>query len=229
MIDSSPSRWEVFKEPRGFIRLIEMFLAISAFATTCDFSTSVELKLTCGNQTNSWKSKFTYPFSIDSVILPSCNNSPIKHMYGNFASAAQFYVFVGVLAMILCVGICIFYVFFHDSYLRDSRFSKYEFISSVMLVLLWFAASCAWADKVQQFKEYTSVNRICNEVGVYTECRPEENATYGGLNASLIFGFTNIALWAAGLWFIWKETPWSGNSSLLGPENIAAAADGSQM
>ncbi|RTG85337.1 uncharacterized protein DC041_0002612 [Schistosoma bovis] len=90
-------------------------------------------------------------------------------MYGNFASAAQFYVFVGVLTMLFCVAMGVYYVYFHDRYFTDSRFSKY------------------------------------------------------------IFGFTNVALWAAGLWFIWKETPWSGNNSLLGPENIATAADGSQM
>ncbi|CAH8579701.1 unnamed protein product [Schistosoma guineensis] len=174
-------------------------------------------------------SGFSLLFSIDSIVLPRCIAMESKHMYGNFASAAQFYVFVGVLTMLFCVAMGVYYVYFHDRYFTDSRFSKYEFIFSTVIVLLWFIASCAWADNVNQFKTYTSASRICNEVGPNVHCEAEEQATYGGLNVSLIFGFTNVALWAAGLWFIWKETPWSGNNSLLGPENIATAADGSQM
>nr|CAH8855963.1 unnamed protein product [Trichobilharzia regenti] len=230
MIDPSTSKFEVFKEPRGFMKLIEIFIAISAFATTCDFSTSVQLEYQCLNKsTETWSAKFTYPFSIDSIIIPNCENSETKHMYGNYASAAQFYVFVGVLTMLISVGVCVLYIYFHDRYLSDPRFSKYEFIMSILLVIFWFAASCAWADNVQQFKKYTSEDRICNEIEHPVTCHVKEQATYGGLNASLIFGFTNVALWAAGLWFIWKETPWAGNDPILGPENIAAAADGSQM
>ncbi|KAK4470845.1 hypothetical protein MN116_006361 [Schistosoma mekongi] len=228
MIEPSFSRWEIFKEPRGFIKVIQMLIAISAFATTCDFSTDVKLEFSCSN-TSTWSAKFTYPFSINSIPLPQCNAKEPKHMYGDYSSAAQFYVFTGVLTMLYCVGMCIYYAYFLDRYLTDSRFSKYEFIVSVSLVLLWFIASCAWADNVNQFKMYTSPVRICNEAGLDANCKATEQATYGGLNASLIFGFTNVALWAAGLWFIWKETPWSGNNSLLGPENIASAADGSQM
>ncbi|XP_018652234.1 putative synaptophysin/synaptoporin [Schistosoma mansoni] len=231
MIESSSSGWEVFKEPKGFIKVIEVLIAICAFATTCDFSTSVKLKYVCqgnGSYTN-WGAKFTYPFNIDSIVLPQCNAAESKHMYGNFAAAAQFYVFVGVLTMLFCVAMGVYYVYFHDRYFADSRFSKYEFIFSIVIVLLWFIASCAWADNVNQFKKYTLVSRICNEVKPNMHCEATEQATYGGLNASLIFGFTNVALWVAGLWFIWKETPWSGNNSLLGPENIATAADGSQM
>ncbi|CAH8583210.1 unnamed protein product [Schistosoma margrebowiei] len=231
MIEPSSSGWEVFKEPKGFIKIIEVLIAIFAFATTCDFSTNVQLKYKCsGNGSyENWSVKFTYPFNIDSIVLPRCIAMESKHMYGNFAPAAQFYVFVGVLTMIFCVAMGIYYVYFHDRYFTDSRFSKYEFIFSIVIVLLWFIASCAWADNVNQFKTYTSASRICNEVGPNVHCEAEEQATYGGLNVSLIFGFTNVALWAAGLWFIWKETPWSGNNSLLGPENIATAADGSQM
>ncbi|TNN15485.1 Synaptophysin isoform 1 [Schistosoma japonicum] len=168
MMESSFSRWEIFKEPRGFIKVIQMLIAISAFATTCDFSTDVKLEFNCSN-TSSWSAKFTYPFSINSILLPQCNAKEPKHMYGDYSSAAQFYVFTGVLTMLYCAGVCIYYAYFLDRYLTDSRFSKY------------------------------------------------------------IFGFTNVALWAAGLWFIWKETAWSGNNSLLGAENIASAADGSQM
>ncbi|CAH8518829.1 unnamed protein product [Schistosoma turkestanicum] len=229
MIEPSSSGWEVFKEPKGFIKILEVLLAISAFATTCDFSTSVKLTYKCPNAT-SWSANFSYPFSIDSIVLPQCNTMDSKHLYGNFASAAQFYVFVGVITMLFCVAISVYYVYFHDRYLTDSQFSKYEFIVSIVIVLLWFIASCAWADNVNQFKTYTSVSRICNELGPKVPCEAIQQATYGGLNVSLIFGFTNVALWAVGLWFIWKETPWSGNNnSILGPENIATAADGSQM
>ncbi|CAH8559024.1 unnamed protein product [Schistosoma mattheei] len=78
------------------------------------------------------------------------------------------------------------------------------------------------------FKEPKGFIKII-EVVCYSYFSLYRTSYLWGLNVSLIFGFTNVALWAAGLWFIWKETPWSGNNSLLGPENIATAADGSQM
>ncbi|CAH8587342.1 unnamed protein product [Schistosoma rodhaini] len=116
-------------------------------------------------------------------------------MYGNFASAAQFYVFVGVSTMLFCVAMGVYYVYFHDRYFSDSRFSKYEFIFSIIIVLLWFIASCAWADNVNQFKMYTSVSRICNEVKPNMHCEATEQATYGGLNASLVMIFPFLVIY----------------------------------
>lgn len=74
-------------------------------------------------------SGFSLLFSIDSIVLPRCTAMESKHMYGNFASAAQFYVFVGVLTMLFCVAMGVYYVYFHDRYFTDSRFSKY--VSSI--------------------------------------------------------------------------------------------------
>ena len=43
---------EPLKEPRGFLRLIQWFIAMLAFATCCDFSTQFGFRITCKNYTD---------------------------------------------------------------------------------------------------------------------------------------------------------------------------------
>jgi len=51
------------------------------------------------------------PFSVH-----LCANETKTHLYGNYAAAAEFYVFVGVTAFLYCLGILLFYVFGDDKY-----------------------------------------------------------------------------------------------------------------
>ena len=46
-----PFNPEPLKEPRGFLRLIQWFIALLAFATCCDFSLKIGFKIDCNNDT----------------------------------------------------------------------------------------------------------------------------------------------------------------------------------
>ncbi|CAL8072419.1 unnamed protein product [Calicophoron daubneyi] len=238
--------YDVLKEPRGFVKFIQILLAICAFATTCDFSATVNMSVKCyGRQNDTIRPNYTfsYPFRINENLLPICPKSTNqtstseephysgKNSYGDFSTSSQFFVFTGVLVFLYCIVAVILYIVYSDEYVNNDRPSKADFILSILLTVLWFIASSAWADGVQQFKGYTAPERIFNEMkdwekhDLHVSVRP----TYGGLNASLIFGFTNILLWAASLWFIWKETSWARqNDSLIDPGSVSAA-DGSPM
>ena len=55
----------VFKEPRGFMRCVQWFFAIIAFACCCDFSTHVDYTVECTAPANSSQKVthvFSYPF-----------------------------------------------------------------------------------------------------------------------------------------------------------------------
>lgn len=229
IVDPTRSKFDVLKEPRGFIKFIELFFAVCAFATTCDFSTTLKLGLTCSNTTTNHSLNFYYPFRINEIAIPSCTSDDRK-FYGDYSSASQFYVFVGAYVLLHCLVVTVTYVVFNKRYETDDRLHKIDFVLSGFIVVLWFIASCIWADGTQSFKKYTSVSRIFSEMKCTTTiCHLIAGPTYGGLNASLIFGFANVALWTAGLWFIWKETSWAKRNIPLLNAGTISAADGSPM
>ncbi|VDK34445.1 unnamed protein product [Taenia asiatica] len=53
------------------------------------------------------------------------------------------------------------------------------------------------------------------------------------LNSGLhikVFGFSNVALWAASLWFLWKETPWfRGESGPMQQDPVLPEVDGAPL
>ncbi|KAG5449737.1 Synaptophysin [Clonorchis sinensis] len=226
-----PSRWnfDIFKEPRGFIKLIQIVFAICAFAITCDFSTNEKLSLTCGNRSVIAECNFSYPFRIYENMIDACDPKGMIHLYGDFSASAQFFVFTGVVVFLYCIAVSILYVFWGDVYESDGRAVK-DFVVSVAIAIFWFIASAAWADGVQQLKRCTEPRAIATQAEADRDKLDVIlGPTYGGLNASLVFGFANILLWASSLWFIWKETSWAKpNDSLMEPSNVSAA-DGSSI
>ena len=59
-----PFNPEPLKEPRGFLRLIQWFIALLAFATCCDFSLKIGFKIDCHNDTAPvhFDTTTSYPF-----------------------------------------------------------------------------------------------------------------------------------------------------------------------
>ena len=43
---------------------------------------------------------------------------------------------------------------------------------------------------------------------VHLPVQPLSSGQFGGLVISILFGFINFILWAANLWFLYKETTW---------------------
>ncbi|TGZ58368.1 hypothetical protein CRM22_009661 [Opisthorchis felineus] len=183
-----PSRWnfEIFKEPRGFIKLIQILFAICAFAITCDFSTNEKLSLKCPNEPVIAECHLSYPFRIYENKIGVCNSSETINLYGDFSASAQFFVFTGVVVFLYCIAVSILYVFWGEVYENDGRAVKVDFVVSVAIAIFWFIASAAWADGVQQLKRCTEPRAIA------TQAKADRDnldvilgPTYGGLNASL--------------------------------------------
>nr|CUU00348.1 hypothetical transcript [Hymenolepis microstoma] len=99
-----------------------------------------------------------------------------------------------------------------------------------VIVVLWFIASVAWASGVDKLKRYTSESDIKLMINGSDHCVVDAPHGYAGLNISLLFGFSNVALWGAALWFLWKETPWfSGEADALRQINSIPEPDGSTL
>ena len=111
---------EVLKEPRGFIRCLELFFGVVAFSTLANYSTEFSFDIKCKNATlddqRPEKVQVDYPFNIaatepiDLSKRKPCGvtfegdaekYSKITFLESfNFSSDAQFFVFVGVVSFL---------------------------------------------------------------------------------------------------------------------------------
>ena len=111
---------EALKEPRGFIRCLELFFGIVAFSTLASFSTEFSFDIKCKNASlddpGILKVQVDYPFNIAaSKPIDLSKRKPcgvpfddVTEKYSkitflesfNFSSDAQFYVFVGVVSFL---------------------------------------------------------------------------------------------------------------------------------
>ncbi|KAL5967871.1 Synaptophysin, partial [Taenia solium] len=187
--------------------------AIFAFASTISFYGHI--KICIGHPCNSSAEvlTFSYPFSLSSLKIPDSIHQLDFPLYGDFSSGAQFYIFIGVVASLYCIGTLVLYTVFVDRYDSNVLLRKADFGLSTSIVFLWLIASTVWARNVDHLKRYTSEEVIKREICQRKDCEIEAPQGYAGLNISLVFGFSNVALWAASLWFLWKETPWFRSES----------------
>ncbi|KAK3103371.1 hypothetical protein FSP39_018788 [Pinctada imbricata] len=211
---------EPLKEPRGFLRIIQWVLSIFAFATTTSVNTMLGFEAkNCPPNTNPIREsvQVAYPFDLEheSYTTPLCrlDNSTIVNsaLLQGSKSSAEFYVFVGVMVFLYCIASVIIYLFFNNLY-EDNKWPVVDFVLSAVFALLWLISSSAWAQGVVNLKYFTDLD----ECGVFKSisdcqaygCTQFQFPNFASLNVSIIFGFLNMVVWIANLWFLYKETPW---------------------
>lgn len=229
---------EVFKEPRGFIKLLEIILAICAFATAVGPHLTTSSVCKCNEKEeapNECTFKYPYVMNEEQFFLPHCENSTNEttttqppmtmSLSGDCKSASEFYVFVGVVVFLYSLGAIVFYVIAHELYEGHQIFPKADFILTILFTLLWLISSSAFADAVSKIKHYTDPEWPweSDESSLYTyytdhekfglNCYATESASYATLNISVIFGFLNMIVWAGNNWFLYKETNWFESDS----------------
>ncbi|RZC33026.1 synaptoporin [Asbolus verrucosus] len=191
----------VFREPRGVMRILHFVFSICAFATIAGYTGYVTFK--CDGNTDTIKKDFEYPFQLiipaSEIRLPkNCTSSII----GDFSSDAKFFVATGILAMLYSITISVVYIKFDEMYKSNNQFPLIDFVITVIFGVLWLSSSAAWANGLSGLKYATEPQIIGSECHCMTF-----TSNFSTLNIS-IFGFLNFFLWAADLWFLYKETAW---------------------
>ncbi|XP_066527228.1 synaptophysin-like protein 2a isoform X2 [Hoplias malabaricus] len=196
------------KEPLGFIRVLEWFFTIFAFATTGGYVGSITLTTACEKSTDV-PVHFSYPFRLPSqpIIIPHCNDTGFNTTYlmGDFSSSAEFFVCVGVFGFLYCTIMLILYLGYQHVYRETSRGPIIDLFVTGIFAFLWLVSSSAWGKGLTDVKNATDLDVLkgyCNP-----PCTVKDHAAMGRLNASVIFGFLNLILWVGNCWFIYKETP----------------------
>ncbi|XP_037535697.1 synaptophysin-like protein 2 [Nematolebias whitei] len=138
--------------------------------------------------------------------LPICNSSESNttHLQGDFSSSAEFFVCVGVFGFLYCTTTLILYLGFQTVYRQTSRGPITDLVVTAAFAFLWLVSSSAWGKGLTDVKWATNPKHLVESCQY---CKPGEFPPMGRLNASVIFGFLNLILWAGNCWFIYKETP----------------------
>lgn len=199
------------KEPLGFIRVLEWVFTIFAFATTGGYSgeTHLTVKCTSPETDQTVKAIFGYPFRLGAYPfeIPACNGTPVAKLFlqGDFSSSAEFFVCVGVFGFLYCTATLVLYLGYQHVYRQSTRGPIIDLVLTAAFAFLWLVSSSAWGKGLTDVKWATNPNHLmelCKDT-----CQPGEFPSMGRLNASVIFGFLNLILWAGNCWFIYKETP----------------------
>jgi len=160
---------EVLKEPRGFIRCLQWFFAMLAFATLAGFSTQLSFDIICREKElpiTHITSLINYPFRLDQNPPHKFGDSPpcgvtfgedVKNQDitfpGNFASDAQFFVFTGVISWLYCFVSIGMYVLYSTLYMdKEKKYPKIDFLITGLLAMFWLAGSAAWANGLTGLK-----------------------------------------------------------------------------
>ncbi|EDV18901.1 uncharacterized protein TRIADDRAFT_62635 [Trichoplax adhaerens] len=158
MVRNSARNGRVLKEPKGFMRIIQWFVAILAFGTATSFSVMTAVTISCGGSVRNETAtlKFSYPFASGSLTYasPACNSSgsssnrtEFVELGSNISASVQFFVFVGVISFLytlISLGIYVFKIDPANPPEREPYF-KVDFVISVIFVIFWIAGAGAWA------------------------------------------------------------------------------------
>lgn len=218
---------DILKEPKGFIKGIELIIAIFAFATVAGFIGHFEFTVRCNGgsvSSREVKGDFFYPFNEIKLYVSDnlCENETTtqaneKNLKINYKSESEYFVFTGVVSMLFVIAAVVYYVFFEDRAKEATStdigycsFPVVDFIFTIVLVIFWFTSSIAWASGLSGLKDATNVDSIYKGYPTCSRasCHTFSGATYGAATVAVVFGFLNFFVWGGNLWFLFKETPW---------------------
>uniref|UniRef100_A0A672JWT1 Synaptophysin b n=1 Tax=Sinocyclocheilus grahami TaxID=75366 RepID=A0A672JWT1_SINGR len=138
-------QFTVFKQPLGFIKVLQWFFAIFAFSTCGGYSGVLRLSVECKNRSESdlnIEVEFDYPFRLHQVWFdaPTCKGPEPERLFleGDNSSSAEFFVTIGVFSFLYSMAAISVYIFLVEKY-REGNRGAFGFCNVVLWAgNLWF-------------------------------------------------------------------------------------------
>ena len=124
-------------------------------------------------------------------------------------------------------------MFYSYLYTDDQKsYPKYDLVIAAVLAFVWLCAASAWAHAVLGLRSiadpeayiFSDEGEVPDQASPcfktpagtfkFTEvksCASIGNSGFSKANSSVLIGFLNCFLWAANIWFLYKETAWYRN------------------
>lgn len=205
------------KEPRGFIRILQILFGALAWSTTADFTTISTLHIDCPDASPyNVEYKIEYPFDLrnTNVSSPSActDDTTVREdtFPIDFSCTSMLYVFVCATSLLYALGSVIYYCLLTAKYETDPLAPMVDLCITLLFTILWIIITCTWALNVSDLRHYTHPSYFRDALSVCHErdanCQPESPGKWSSLTVSIICGFTCVVLWLGSTWFIFKET-----------------------
>lgn len=205
------------KEPRGFIRILEVLFGALAWSTTASFMTISTLHIDCPNTSPyTVEYRIEYPFDLTNTKVSSpanCtddafvieDNFPI-----DFSSTSMLYVLICATSLLYALGSLVYYCLLTAKYETDPLAPMVDLCVTLLFTILWIIITCAWALNVSDLKHYTHPHYFKDALAVCRDtdanCQPSNPGKWSSLTVSIVCGFTCVLLWLGSTWYIFKET-----------------------
>lgn len=227
---SNQPNFEIWKEPRGFLKCLQVFLAVFAFSCATGFRGKFSFVQHCtddsGDVTQRLEATFSYPFNtpMSFAMLNNCSKDGDYQQTTlplNERHSTEFFVVIGVFCFLMSLGMLLYYIYFEDIDAKARAKASgavnwtsgpvVDFCMAVFYAFFWFVAAIAQAAAVNGIKDATNVHTITKSLVLCSgthKCTGFETAKYATLTVSILLGFLNSFVWSGNCWFLWKETPW---------------------
>lgn len=228
----------ITKEPRGFIRVLQVLFGIITWTLTASFSTTTSLSIDCDDGSN-YKAeyKISYPFDLSQtqidVPLNCTHQSTIvgDSFPVDFSTTAMLFVAISVVSLLYSIA-CIFYYSTQAfKYETDPLAPMIDLCLTFLLAVCWTLLTLTWFLNVSDLKYYTHPHYFKQFLAVCEDqksahCEASTIGKWSPLTASVVCGLTNIVLYIGSIWFVFKETRLhrgasSNNVDLNNSSNVA--------
>ncbi|KAJ3583213.1 hypothetical protein NHX12_034184 [Muraenolepis orangiensis] len=210
-------QFRILKVPLGFIKALQWFFSIFAFATCGSYSGTFKMAVNCKTRAESNLTisvEFEYPFRLHQVYFdaPTCKGGAPERLFliGDYSSSAEFFVTIGVFAFLYSTAALAIYVFAYEKYKENNKGPLIDLGVTGVFAFMWLVSSAAWAKGLSDVKTATNPDQVRTFISACSNeensCREVHDPVMSGLNTSVAFGFINLILWAGNLWFVFKET-----------------------
>lgn len=207
----------LIKEPRGFVRILQILFSILAWSTTAGFSTKSTLHIDCPDATPfTVDYKISYPFDLrqTEVNVPAdCRDDTevVQDTFPiDFSATSMLYVLVCIISLIYAICSLSCYCLLTSRYENDPLAPMVDLCLTLLITICWIVITLTWALNVSDLKHYTHPHYFKDSLSVCQDteanCQPSNPGKWSSLTVSIVCGFACIVLWLGSTWFIFKET-----------------------
>ncbi|CRL04364.1 CLUMA_CG017457, isoform A [Clunio marinus] len=195
-------KFDVFHEPRGVMRILQLIFAIWGFFACRDFS--VTLDMDCNDAIFKKRYEIEYPFEFGEHICKKKSENMTLFLSVDSSTGAQFFVITAVLSVLYALFIIFVYAYLDEMYKSKPEFPMADFALTAILAFFWLVGTFGFSSGGSALKKTFDENFI----GVQCASCVPKTSSFTDLSIALMIGFLNFFLWTSDLWFLYKETIW---------------------